>query len=240
MGPFPIRAEHGRKRTSPAAHETVAVRRPGIHAFPVAADAVTAGLFRRRDPLRPPAPMPTPTPPAADPPTPLPADGLDDLFAVVYDELRRIARQQLAVETAGHTLSPTALVHEAYLRLAGQSPGRWSDRAHFLAVAAQAMRRVLVDHARRHRAAKRGGGVRRLTLDEATIAVEQQADLLLALDAALDRLGALEARLCRVVECRFFAGLTEQETAEALRVTDRTVRRDWVKARGWLLRELGT
>ena len=167
------------------------------------------------------------------------AEGLDRLFPVVYEELHRIAQQQLSREAVGHTLSPTALVHEAYLRLADQRPAPWQDRSYFLAAAAQMMRRVLVDHARRHLAAKRTGGLRRLSLDEITVAVDHQADALVALDAALERLAALDARLCRVVECRFFAGLTEEETAEVLQLNARTVRRDWVKARAWLRRELG-
>ena len=169
---------------------------------------------------------------------PGPDGALDRLFPVVYEELHRIARQQLAREAVGHTLSPTALVHEAYLRLADQRPVRWPDRTYFFAAAAQMMRRVLVDHARRHLAAKRTGGLRRLSLDEVTVAVDHQADALVALDAALERLAALDARLCRVVECRFFAGLTEDETAEVLQLNVRTVRRDWVKARAWLRREL--
>lgn len=149
-----------------------------------------------------------------------------------------MARQRLRGERSGHTLSTTGLVHEAYLKLAGQAGGAWTDRGHFLAVAAQAMRRVLVDHARRHAAAKRGGGATRVSLDEVNLAVEEQADALVALDVALTRLAALDPRMCRVVECRFFAGYTDEETAEALNIAPRTVWRDWVKARGWLYREL--
>ena len=122
----------------------------------------------------------------------------------------------------------------------GRQDGRpgWADRGHFLAAAAQAMRRILVDHARRHLAARRGGGLRRVDLDSVTIAVEERAAALVALDDALGELAAIDARLGRVVECRFFSGLSEEETAEALRVTSRTVRRDWVKAKGWLLHAL--
>jgi RNA polymerase sigma factor (TIGR02999 family) len=163
---------------------------------------------------------------------------MDRLLPVVYEELRRIARRQLGGERPDHTLSTTALVHEAYLRMADQTRLEWQDRAHFFAAAAQAMRRILVDYARRHRAEKRGGGRAQVTLDDAMVAAGERADQLVALDEALTRLAALDPRLARVVECRFFAGLTEEETAEALGITDRTVRRDWVKAKGWLLAEL--
>jgi RNA polymerase sigma factor (TIGR02999 family) len=170
---------------------------------------------------------------------------LERLMPLVYDELSRIARRQLRSEPAGHTLSTTALVHEAYLRLVDQKRAQWVDRSHFLGVAAHMMRRVLVDHARRHRAARRGGHeLRRVPLevlqatDAAQLAVTERADVLLALDDALETLGRLEPRQARVVECRFFGGLTEPETADALGVTARTVARDWVKARGWLIQEL--
>jgi RNA polymerase sigma factor (TIGR02999 family) len=170
---------------------------------------------------------------------------MDRLVPLVYEELARIARRQLRRESAGHTLSTTALVHEAYLRLVDQTRTAWADRAHFFAVAARCMRRVLVDHARRHRAMRRGG-VRRQDVslaaleatDAASLAAAERADLLVAMDDALDRLAALDARQARVVECRFFGGLTEAEVAEALGVTPRTVARDWVKARGWLHQEL--
>lgn len=178
----------------------------------------------------------------ADPPlapsSPEGPDGLDGLFPLVYDELRRMAHHRMRHERGGHTLSTTGLVHEAYLKLAGQARAEWRDRGHFLAVAAQAMRRVLVDHARRHGAARRGGGAQRVSLDEAELAVDEQADALVALDVALTRLAALDERMCRVVECRFFAGLTDEETAAVLGVAPRTVWRDWVKAKGWLHREL--
>ena len=161
------------------------------------------------------------------------------LFPVVYDELRRIARRQLRPAQSGETLGTTALVHEAYLKLVDQSRAEWRDRAHFYAVAAIAMRQILVDYARQHAAAKRGGARRPVSLDEATIPAEDQAGALLELDEALTRLSRLDERLGRVVECRFFGGLTEEETAEALGVTARTVRRDWVKARALLYEELG-
>jgi RNA polymerase sigma factor (TIGR02999 family) len=167
----------------------------------------------------------------------------DRLLAEVYDELRRIAHRHLRRERAGHTLNTTAVVHEAYLRLANQAQIGIADRRHFFAVASRAMRHVLVDHARRYCAAKRGGRCRHVRLDEADVAVEERAEALLALDEALGRLTALDERLGRVVECRYFGGLTEEETGEALGMTARTVRRDWVKARLWLydqLREVQT
>jgi RNA polymerase sigma factor (TIGR02999 family) len=170
---------------------------------------------------------------------------MDRLVPLVYADLARMAHRQLGLEAAGHTLSTTALVHEAYLRLVDQTRAQWADRAHFFAVAAHAMRRVLVDHARRHRAARRGGAHRRVVsfdaleaMDAADLAAGDRADVLLALDGALERLAALDARQARVVECRFFGGLTESDTAEALGVTPRTVARDGVKARGWLYQEL--
>ena len=165
-------------------------------------------------------------------------EALDRLLPLVYDELRRIARRELRRERSDHTLTTTALVHEAYLTLVDQSRARPGDRVRFFAVAATAMRRVLIEYARRRRAAKRGGGERPLSLDETAVAATDSAERLLALDDALTRLAALDARQARVVECRYFGGLTEEETAEALGVTARTVRRDWVKAKGWLYREL--
>jgi RNA polymerase sigma-70 factor (ECF subfamily) len=165
------------------------------------------------------------------------AGALDRLFPLVYAELRRIARRQLARERAGHTLDTIALVNEAYLKLVDQPRVHWQDRAHFLRVAAWAMRQVLVDHARRHQAMRRGGDLDRVPLDE-EVALAEREDRLLALDDALEGLAAVDERLSRVVECRYFGGLTEAETAEALGVTSRTVRRDWVKARKWLSLEL--
>ena len=178
------------------------------------------------------------------PPAGTDAAALERVLPLVYGELRRIARRELRRERSDHTLSTTALVNEAYLKLVDQTRAGWTNRAHFLAVAAQAMRRILVDYARRHRAAKRGGAQRPLTLDDAapggdaaTVA-DERAELLVALDGALTQLAELDPRLARVVECRFFGGLTEQETAAALGITDRTVRRDWVKAKGWLYQAL--
>jgi RNA polymerase sigma factor (TIGR02999 family) len=165
-------------------------------------------------------------------------DALDRLFPLVYDELRRMAHRALLRERASHTLNTTALVHEAYLRLVDQHRANWNDRVHFLAIAATAMRRILVDYARRQKRLKRGGEQRPVTLDDAMLVADQRADTLLALDEALSGLGALNERLARVVECRFFAGLTTEETAVALQVTTRTVERDWQKARAWLYIQL--
>jgi RNA polymerase sigma factor (TIGR02999 family) len=165
-------------------------------------------------------------------------DAVDLLLPLVYEELRRLAHRELRRECPDHTLSTTDLVHEAYLTLVDQTRSEAADRVCFFAVAATAMRRVLIQWARRRGALKRGGGVRPLSLDEGTIAADASAETLIELDEALTGLGALNARLARVVECRYFGGLTEEETAEALHVTTRTVRRDWVKAKGWLYRAL--
>ena len=171
-------------------------------------------------------------------------EAMDRLIPVVYAELTRIAHHQLGLEAPGHTLSTAALVHEAYLRLMDQTRAGWADRAQFFGVAAHTMRRVLVDHARRHHAARRGGGRRAVSLealgpdDAASLAAGERADVLLAVDEALERLATLDARQAQVVECRFFGGLTADETAETLGVTTRTVERDWVKARGWLYQTL--
>jgi len=165
---------------------------------------------------------------------------LDQLIPLVYNELRVIAHRQLAVQARGGTLSTTALVHEAYLKLVDQSHGDWRDRAHFLAVASLAMRHVLVDRAKARATLKRGGERRRITLDDAHIAVDDQPEALLQLDEAMNHLAELQPRLARVVECRFFGGLTEEEIAEALGVTVRTVQRDWAKARMLLQRALAS
>jgi RNA polymerase sigma factor (TIGR02999 family) len=165
-------------------------------------------------------------------------EALDRLFPLVYEELRRIAHRQLGRERAEHTLGTTALVHETYLKLVDQTRVQWADRAHFFSVAARAMRRILVDYARRHRALKRGGAPARVSLDDVPAVANERAHTLVALDEALTRLAAIDERLSKVVECRFFGGLTEEETAEALAVTARTVRRDWVKAKGWLYQAL--
>jgi RNA polymerase sigma factor (TIGR02999 family) len=165
---------------------------------------------------------------------------LDRLMPLVYDQLRRIAHRELRRSRPDQTLSTTEVVHEAYLRLVDQSRVARAERAQFLAVAAIAMRRIVIEYWRRNRAQKRGGGERPLSLDDSAmaIAVGDPSELLPALDEALTRLAALNERLARVVECRYFAGLTEQETADVLSVTARTVRRDWEKARAWLYAEL--
>jgi RNA polymerase sigma factor (TIGR02999 family) len=164
---------------------------------------------------------------------------LDRLMPLVYDQLRALADRSLCHERSGHTLQGTALVHEAYLKLVDQRQVRWQDRAHFFGVAAQLMRRILVDHARRHRAAKRGSGERRLPLDEAEAAASQPPLVdWLALDGALDRLATLDERQARIVELRFFGGLTIEETAAVLQVSPATVKNDWSLARAWLYREL--
>ncbi len=163
---------------------------------------------------------------------------LERVFPLVYQELQRIARAQLGRERAGHTLQPTALVNEAYLKLVQRPPKGTENRSHFLGVAARAMRQVLVDHARAWSASKRGGGAVPVTLNEELAGVGSEPEQILALDQALDRLDALDARLRQVVELRYFGGLQDEEIAEALGVTRRTVQRDWVKARAWLHREL--
>jgi RNA polymerase sigma factor (TIGR02999 family) len=166
------------------------------------------------------------------------SSALADVFPLIYDELRRLAQQQLQREPDGHTLSATALVHEAYMRLIDYSRMEWTGRAHFLAVAATAMRRILVDHARGHRSAKRGGALRRVSIDDVELSTEERAEMLIAIDDALGRLKEIDGRQAQVVECRFFGGMTEEETAEALGVSPRTVKRDWAKAKSWLHREI--
>jgi RNA polymerase sigma factor (TIGR02999 family) len=165
-------------------------------------------------------------------------DALDRLFPRIYSELQRIAHGQLQREREGHTLVTTALVHEAYMKLVDITRVEWRDRVHFLSMAARAMRRILIDYARQKNAVRRGGGVRPVTLDEALVVADLQTESLVALDDALEKLGTLNPRLVRVVECRFFGGMTEEETAQALGVTARTIRSDWVKARGWLRQAL--
>jgi len=170
-----------------------------------------------------------------------PPDELDRLVPVVYDQLRRMAHRRLRAEPPGLTLSTTDVVHEVFVRLAGERRTHWANRAHLLAVAARTMRRILVDHARRHRALRRGGGQTLVSYDDqavGSVAAAERADELIALDEALERLAATDARLARVVDLRFFVHLTEAEVARILGVTPRTVARDWVKARGWLYQEL--
>lgn len=162
-----------------------------------------------------------------------------ELLPRVYKELRDMARRQMANERNGHTLSATALVHEAYLKLAGNRDVDWRDRAHFYGAAAESMRRILIDLARRRKRSKRGGDRIRIPLSAVTLATGDDASNLLVLNEALTRLGEVDERMARVVTLRFFAGLDVEETAQALGVSRRTVKREWACARAWLYRELG-
>jgi RNA polymerase sigma factor (TIGR02999 family) len=159
---------------------------------------------------------------------------IDQLLPLVYAELHELAQRYMRRERPDHTLTTTALVHEAYLRLVDQTRVELADRSHFLGVAAIAMRRILVEHARWRNVERHGGERQRVSLSDLALAQDESADAVLELNDALERLGALDARLVRVVECRYFLGLTEEETAAALGITARTVRRDWIKAKGWL------
>jgi RNA polymerase sigma factor (TIGR02999 family) len=159
---------------------------------------------------------------------------LDQVFPLVYDQLRRLARRRLAGQPAGHTVTTTVLIHEVYLRLVDQREARFEDRARFFAYAASVMRAVLVDEARARTAGKRGGGWTPVELDERDLPVDAQAELVLAVHEALAQLAGEDGRLAQLVECRFFGGLSDEDVAQVLGVTDRTVRRDWVKARTWL------
>ena len=162
----------------------------------------------------------------------------DELLPLVYEQLRSIARQHMAQERSDHTLQATALIHEVYLKLVGNREIQWTDRAHFLAVAAKAMRNLLIDHARKRKAGKRGGGGERVTLDAVVDSAAERSIDLLALDEALEGLGALHERQARGVEMRFFGGLTVPEAAQVLGVCSATVDNDWRLARAWLTRQL--
>jgi RNA polymerase sigma factor (TIGR02999 family) len=164
---------------------------------------------------------------------------LDRLFPIVYDQLRRMADRRLRAERAGHTLNPTGLVHEAYLKLGRLDRIDWKSRGHFYAIAARAMRNILVDYAIRRKAGKRGGDRQQVELDEAHLIAGEKADELLALHQALERLEALDPRQGQVVEYRFFGDLTIEETAQAMGLSPATVNREWAMARAWLSRELG-
>lgn len=166
------------------------------------------------------------------------AKAKEELIAHVYDELRRLASRCLTGERPGHSLQATALVHEAYLRLVGATQLTLKDRSHFFAVAAQTMRRILVDHARHQRTVKRGGGIQTVELDEALVVAADKTGLVVALDEALNKLESVDGRLCRVVELHYFAGLSMEEVATSLGVSSRTVKRDWMMARTWLRGEL--
>jgi RNA polymerase sigma factor (TIGR02999 family) len=163
---------------------------------------------------------------------------LDSLLPVVYQELRRLAASYLRRERPGQTLQPTALVHEAYLRLMKDRPERWQNRAHFCAIAAHSMRQILIERARARGAIKRGGHAPRITLDEALVGGGAPSFDLVALDEALERLAAIDPEQARLVELRFFGGLTVEETAEAMHISPATVKRHWTVARAWLAREL--
>lgn len=160
------------------------------------------------------------------------------LFPLIYDELKKRAQSYLSRERGDHTLQPTALVHEAFLKLIDQNRINWQNRAHFFGVSATIMRRILVDHARAHAAGKRGDGAVRLSLDDVRVSIEERAADLVALDDALETLAEFDERKAKIVEMRFFAGLDETEIAENLGVSERTVQRDWKTARLWLYREL--
>lgn len=159
---------------------------------------------------------------------------LDELMPLVYEELRRLAHQYMGAEAPGNTLQTSALVNEAYLRLADQKNPRWQNRAHFFAISAQLMRQILVDYARQRRSRKRGGDARQVSLDEAMIVSEERAADVVALDDALKSLAGIDPRQSRIVELRFFGGLSIEETAEVLQVSPGTVMRDWTFAKAWL------
>ena len=163
---------------------------------------------------------------------------LDQLMPLVYDELRQMAKRYMARQNAGHTLQTTALINEAYLKLIGQPAKHWQNRAHFFAVAAQAMRHILVDYARAHQYAKRGGGAQVVSLDEALVVSAERASELVALDDALQELAKVDPRKSQVVELRYFGGLSVEETAAVLKISAVTVMRDWSMAKAWLHREL--
>jgi RNA polymerase sigma factor (TIGR02999 family) len=165
-------------------------------------------------------------------------EALEALMPLVYDELRRLAHHYLRQERSDHTLQSTALVHEAYLRLAGQNPPQWQNRAHFFGIAAHLMRQILVEYARSRSTAKRGAKAPRLALDEATALAQQTEVDVVALDRALQELTELDAQQGRIVELRFFAGLTIEDTSEVLGISPATVKRDWTTARAWLYRAM--
>ena len=163
---------------------------------------------------------------------------LEKLFPLVNPELHRLAHHYMSRERAGHTLQTTAVLNEAYLRLVDDTKPVWQGRTHFIAAAAQLMRRIMVDHARERRSLKRGGGALKVTLDEAAFVTEARSQELLNLDEALEKLAIQDARKTRIVELRYFGGLTVQETAEFLKLSQRTVEREWTMAKAWLYREL--
>ena len=163
---------------------------------------------------------------------------LDELYPLVYDELHRLARRYMSRERKGHTLQTTALINEAYVRLVDQRNVQWANRSHFFAISAQIMRRILIDHARRHSYAKRGGGARQVSLDETATMVKGDFSEVLRLDEALKSLAQLDPRRSQVVELRYFGGLNNEEIAGVLKISENTVIRDWNMARAWLYRQL--
>ncbi len=165
-------------------------------------------------------------------------DALEKLFPLVQPELHRLAHHYMSRERAGHTLQTTAILNEAYLRLVDNTQPLWQNRTHFVAAAAQLMRRIMVDHARERRSLKRGGGALKVTLDEAALVTEARSEELLALDEALERLTVQDPRKSQIVELRYFGGLTVEETAEFLKLSPRTVEREWTMAKAWLYRAL--
>jgi RNA polymerase sigma factor (TIGR02999 family) len=168
------------------------------------------------------------------------ADGFSAVLPLVYQELHRLAHRHLRSERSGHTLNTTALVHEAFLNLVDQRQVQWQNRAHFFAIAARMMRRILLGYARKRAAGKRGGGVHHQELDESLLLSDEDAEELIAFEDVLARLEQLDGRLGQIVEYRYFAGLTIDEVADVLAISPATVKRDWRTARAWLLRELGT
>ncbi|HEU4712044.1 MAG TPA: sigma-70 family RNA polymerase sigma factor [Pyrinomonadaceae bacterium] len=163
---------------------------------------------------------------------------LDELYPLVYEELHRLARRYMSRERKGHTLQTTALINEAYVRLVDQRNVQWANRSHFFAISAQIMRRILIDHARRHAYAKRGGGARQVSLDETAAVIQDNLSEFLRLDEALTSLAQLDPRRSQVVELRYFGGLNNEEIADVLKISENTVIRDWNMARAWLYRQL--
>ena len=163
---------------------------------------------------------------------------LDELYPLVYEELHRLARRYMSRERKGHTLQTTALINEAYVRLVDQKNVHWANRSHFFAISAQIMRRILIDHARRHTYAKRGGGAQQVSLDEVAMVAREAGSDLIKLDEALKILAKMDPRRCHVVELRYFGGLNNEEIAGVLKVSENTVTRDWNLARAWLYQQL--
>jgi len=163
---------------------------------------------------------------------------LDELYPLVYEELHRLARRYMSRERRGHTLQTTALINEAYVRLVDQRNVRWANRSHFFAISAQIMRRILIDHARRHAYAKRGGGAQQVSLEEVAMVAREAGSDLIKLDEALKILAKMDPRRCHVVELRYFGGLSNEEIAGVLKVSENTVTRDWNLARAWLYQQL--